>query len=95
MVNQINTLTNAILEIINCTIEDKVANMAVPQNTSKPVYSNKEMMALLDVDAKTLKKYRDDGLIGFSRVNDKIYYTSNDLVTFLNRTHIKPYQYEK
>ena len=48
---------------------------------------------MLDCTEKTLRKYRNDGYIGFSRIGDKFYYTANDILNFLERTHTEPYQY--
>lgn len=68
-------------EIINCLPKD-------PDN-KKAVYTNKEMMQLLDVDAKTLKKYRDEGLLGFSHPYDKYFYSHRDLENFLMNKNIR------
>ena len=48
---------------------------------------------MLDCTEKTLRKYRNDGYIGFSRIGDKFYYTATDILLFLERTHTEPYQY--
>ena len=55
--------------------------------SQKPIYTNKEMLELLDVNPKTLKKYRDNGWLGYSQTGDKFYYTSDDLALFLAKTH--------
>jgi hypothetical protein len=60
---------------------------------NKPIYTNKDIMAMLDCTEKTLRKYRNDGYIGFSRIGDEFYYTANDILNFLERTHTEPYQY--
>ena len=59
----------------------------------KVFYTNKEMMKMLDCTEKTLRKYRNDGWLGYSRVGDKYYYTVDDICLFLKHTHIDPYQY--
>ena len=59
----------------------------------KPFYTNKEVVEMLDCTEKTLRKYRNDGFLGYSRVGDKVYYTANDIILFLQRSHIDPYQY--
>ena len=53
----------------------------------------KEMMKMLDCTEKTLRKYRNDGYIGYSRVGDKFYYTAEDIYMFLKNSHIDSYQY--
>lgn len=76
---------------INEAIEKKLKDLllAIATPNVKPVYTNKEMMQLLDVDAKTLKKYRDEGLLGFSHPYDKYYYTHQDLEKFLMNKDIR------
>ena len=61
---------------------------------NKGVYTNKELMVLLDCSEKTLRGYRNDGYLGFSQFGDKIYYTSMDIVNFLMLNHHKPYRSE-
>ena len=68
-------------EIINCLSE--------ASDNKKVVYTNKDMMQMLDVDAKTLKKYRDEGLLGFSHPHDKYFYTHRDLENFLMNKNIR------
>ena len=59
----------------------------------KPFYTNKEVMKMLDCTEKTLRKYRNDGFLGYSRMGDKYFYTVNDILMFLKYTHVDPYQY--
>ena len=68
-------------EIINC--------LSKAPDHKKAVYTNKEMMQILDVDAKTLKKYGDEGLLGFSHPHDKYFYTHRDLENFLMNKNIR------
>ena len=80
-------INNYINEAIEKKLKDLLLAIATPN--VKPVYTNKEMIKLLDVDAKTLKKYRDEGLLGFSHPYDKYYYTHQDLVKFLMNKSIR------
>lgn len=34
----------------------------------KPVYSNAEIMEILDIGMKTLKQWRDTGMLGYSKI---------------------------
>ena len=52
-----------------------------------------EVVEMLDCTEKTLRRYRNDGYLGYSRIGDKFYYTANDIILFLQRSHIDPYQY--
>lgn len=60
---------------------------------NKPLYTNKEMMKMLDCNDKTLRKYRNDGYLSYVRVGDKIYYTVDDICQFIKNNHIVAYQY--
>ena len=64
-------------------------NLAVEPDNIKPVYTNKEMLQLLGVDQKTLKKYRDDGYLSFTHIKDKYFYTNQDLMNFLMNKSIR------
>lgn len=80
-------IDNYINEAIDKKFNDLLLPIASPNE--KPVYTNKEMMQLLDVDAKTLKKYRDEGLLGYSHPHDKYFYTHRDLEDFLMNKKIR------
>lgn len=60
----------------------------------KPFYTQKEMLILLGVSTNTLKKYRDNGWLGYSRVDDKYFYSQNDIDEFLRNNHYSAFQYE-
>ena len=78
---------------IDKTIEKKIGEMfdrlqRVSDN-KKVVYTNKDMMQMLGVDPRTLKKYRDEGLLGYSHPYDKYYYTQQDLDRFLMNKKVR------
>lgn len=81
--------TKELKDIIRKVIQEELINT---QNnakiiTHKPLYTNKEILALLNVNTKTLKKYRDNGWLGYSQVGDKFYYSADDINSFLTNTH--------
>ena len=57
----------------------------------KPCYSNQELMELLGVSANTVRKWRDLGLIGFSKVGSCYLYSQADIEKFLSDTHYDSY----
>jgi len=57
----------------------------------QPLYTNKGILALLQINTSTLRKYRDEGLLGFTKVGDKYYYTANDVKKFLDTNHYEPF----
>ena len=60
----------------------------------KALYTNQEMLKLLDVTSATLKKWRDNGYIGYSLVGSTYYYSEKDLEEFLDRNHYDAYAYQ-
>ena len=60
---------------------------------NKPLYTNKEMMKMLECNDKALRKYRNDGYLSYVRVGDKIYYTVDDICQFIKNNHFVAYQY--
>ncbi len=63
--------------------------VTLPQG--QPLYTNKDLLALLQINQSTLKRYREQGYIGYSRVGDKYFYTGDDVTKFLTSTHIEPF----
>ena len=59
----------------------------------KEVYTNEEMLKLLDVSSATLKKWRNNGYIGYSQVGSTYYYSAKDLEEFLKHNHYEAYAY--
>ena len=60
---------------------------------NRKVFSNKALLELLEINTSTLRKYRDEGLIGYSKVGDKYYYTADDVKRFLKQSHFEPFAY--
>ena len=52
---------------------------------SKFVYTNKEVMSMLGIGDKLIKKYRDDGYLSYRQLNDKFWYTQEDLDLFFQK----------
>ena len=60
----------------------------VPQST-KQVYTNTEVKELLGIKDKLLKQYREDGLLSYSKIKDKYWYSQNDIDNFLASSHVE------
>ena len=75
--NAVNVLKTMTTSIIQC----------------KPIYNNKDMKAILGVSDKLLMKYRDEGLLSFSKVGDKFWYTQRDLEEFIAHNAQVAYAY--
>ena len=54
-------------------------------------YTNDELMQFLKVSRRTLANWRNQGLIGFSQIGSKIYYSQSDLEEFMHNHYCKPF----
>ena len=79
-----------ILEEILMILKNMKASPVVVQPSMK-VYNNKEVMELLGVKDKYLKKLRDNGYLGFSREGNKYWYMQKDVDCFLHSFHYEPF----
>lgn len=52
-------------------------------------YNNKEVQQLLNVDDKLIRKYRDEGLLGHTKVEGKYWYNQKDVADFLEKNKHK------
>lgn len=53
-------------------LADEVKDLKMGLSAHKPVYTNAELMKLLDTSTATIKKWRDAGLLGYSQVETPI-----------------------
>lgn len=53
----------------------------------KQLYTNKSLKELLGVGDKLIKQYRDNGLLSFTQVGDKFWYSQTDIDQFLAVSH--------
>lgn len=51
------------------------------------VYDNEQICKILGISSKVLFRYRCDGLLPYSRVGDKYWYSQEDLDSFMKNTH--------
>ena len=81
-------------EIILVQINNLIKDIQGLRTGVKALYTNQEMLKLLDVTSATLKKWRDNGYIGYSLVGSTYYYSAKDLEEFLDRNHYDAYAYQ-
>ena len=82
-------IDKVVQERVEAVLNKWLADQAIPSSNSKEVYTDKEMMELLHIDRKTLKKYRDEGLLSYTHPFDKYYYSKDDLQRFLLNKNIR------
>lgn len=80
-------------ELVQKKVEEEIrkmkASLAIEPSNIKPVYTTKEMLKLLDVDPKTLKKYINEGLLSSTHPFDKRFFLHQDLMDFLLNKNIR------
>ena len=70
---------------------EKIVFMLEQQANKKMLYSNKEVMDMLGIKDKYMKKLRDNGYIGYTRIGDKYWYTQDDVNKFLRKFHYEAF----
>ncbi len=83
-----------VLDVLTALAKTQFVNQLrpLPQTlicSSKPIYTSKDLMVILNVKDSTLRGYRDNCLLEYSKCGDKIWYTEDNLMDFINRHQIK------
>lgn len=83
-----------VLSILQALAKSEIVNLLRPlpqmiKNVATPVYTSKDLMNLLNVKESTLRGYRDNGYLGYTKIGDKIWYTQEQLDEFLNNPKFK------
>ena len=76
-----------LLRILSKVEKQAESSAQQKQSGTLRIFSNKDLMDLLGVKDKYMKKLRDNGFIGYSREGDKYWYTQDDVNNFLRRFH--------
>lgn len=76
------------VEHIAKSLVDIIMKQITGINLNKPVYTRKEVLQMLDIDSKTLKRYQDEGYIAYSQPIDggKVFFSLKDIEEFMQRT---------
>lgn len=80
-------------ELILMQLDKLTKEIEQMKTNKKEMYTNKEMLELLDVSSATLKKWRNYGYIGYSQVGSTYFYSAKDLEEFLKHNHSSAYAY--
>lgn len=80
------------LSALTILLKDLIAEVKSLQSIVKPmqVYDNKAIKQLLGIQDKLLKKYRDDGYLGYSQIGDKYWYQQEDIDRLLSISKVEP-----
>lgn len=59
------------------------------RNPREVIYDSADIMKVLNISKSTLQRMRDEGLIGFSQIQNKFFYRQSDINEMLDK-HYKP-----
>ena len=68
-------------------LADEVKDLKIGLSAHKPVYTNAELMKLLDTSTATIKKWRDAGLLSYSQGGDTNFYSNEYVEAYLLGIH--------
>ncbi len=54
-----------------------------------PIIDNSRFIELMGISTKLAQMWRDNRIISYSQVNNKIFYRKSDIIELLNRHHVK------
>lgn len=83
-----------VLDVLTALAKTQLVNTLRPlpqcvKGVSKPLYTSKDLMTILNVKDSTLRGYRDNCLIEYSKCGDKIWYTEENLMDFITNHQVK------
>ena len=89
----INLITSDELDLLMKKLEalDKKVELLTSGISTKSLYSITEACELLKVSKRTLQRYRDNGILSFTQVNDKIMFQRSDIEAFLTRNRVEAF----
>lgn len=61
----------------------------------KEIYTERDVIDLFKISARTLATWRKKELITYSKIGNKFYYTKNDIDLFLTNNHSKKKNHEE
>lgn len=67
-------------------LTEQVSVLQQTLHLSPQYYSNKELRSLLGIEDKLIRKYRDEGLLAYTKVGDKYWYSQQDVTEFLENS---------
>jgi hypothetical protein len=90
--NEEQNVTNVFEQILT-KLDQINENLSKPaeKQLSEKWFTTDETMKILNLSRRTLQVYRDTGVISFSQIGPKIYFSKTDLEEHLNRHHVKAF----
>lgn len=72
-------------------IQEGMSNLEsqVESSNNKP-FTEKEVVEMLGTSSKTLRNYRNEGIIGYSQIGKKFFYRMKDIQKMLDEAYVEP-----
>ncbi len=68
-------------------LEKKINNIRSKEPIEKEWLTSEEVMEIFDICDRTLQNWRDKGVIGFSKINNRTYYDRDDVKALLRNSY--------
>jgi hypothetical protein len=76
--------------LVQC-VEDLKAVVKEQSTMTKPSYTNEEVLRIFGVTNPTLRKWRNEGLLGYSQIGSTYAYSQKDIEDFLQKHHYEAF----
>ena len=64
-------------------------------NLTLRVYTVEKLADLLGVSERTIRRYREDGYLSYTKVGDKYYFSDDDVREFLMNNHFESFKKQR
>ena len=68
---------------------------SITESLKQTILNIKPIMALLGVSERTLRKYREEGYLPYTKIGDKFFYSDEDIRRFLMSNHYDAFRLPK
>jgi hypothetical protein len=83
-------LTSEQFDTLKASIDEIKRNLSKPTASNEVVFiDNQEFIDLMKISPRTAQKWRDEGVIAFSQIGNKIYYRMKDVQLLLDKNYNK------
>ncbi len=64
-------------------------------NLTLRVYTVEKLADLLGVSERTIRRYREDGYLSYTKIGDKYYFSDDDVREFLMNNHVDSFRKQR
>ena len=71
--------------------DEVITSIQTQQQTFELPLTEAKVLEMLEVSPKTLRKYRNEGILAYSQIGNKYFYKMSDIERMLNQAYVKAY----